>query len=105
MLLDEDLPTAYRRDLLGHDVVTVEYMRWKGKDNGEILPLADPLFDALITADRKLPSEQDLSVLRRMGVVRIRGFRITLATLRPATSRVLAALENVRPGSLETVEV
>lgn len=41
ILLDEDVPISYRRELRGHEVVTVEYMGWKGRTNGEILPLAD----------------------------------------------------------------
>ncbi len=105
VLLDEDLDVRFRRELTGHEVFTVEYMGWKGMGNGELLALADPQFDALVTADQNLPSEHDLSRLHRLGIVRVRGYRITLDTLRSAAPLILAALARTRPGTIQTVEV
>ncbi len=105
VLLDEDLDVRFRRELASHEVFTVEYMGWKGISNGELLALADTQFDALVTADQSLPGEQDLTRLRRVGIVRVRGYRITLDTLRSAVPPILAALSRIRPGSVETVEI
>lgn len=83
----------------------VEYQGWKGIENGEMLALADAEFDALLTADRKLPEEQDLTGLRRLGIVRLVGTDITLVPLIAATQEILRAFQRLQPGSVETVQV
>ena len=40
ILLDECVDQRFRRDLFGHDVVTVQESGWAGKKNGELLALA-----------------------------------------------------------------
>ena len=52
ILLDENLPQRLRTLLPGHDVVTVNFMGWKGVENGALLKLAaSEGFDLLITQD------------------------------------------------------
>ena len=36
-------------------------MRWSGKSNGELLRLARDQFDAFITADQSIPSQQNIT--------------------------------------------
>ena len=66
--IDENIDVRFRFsfDGSGHDVVTTEYMGWKGVKNGALLRLvAEQDFDALIAVDKKLPyqqNQQDLSV-------------------------------------------
>lgn len=45
--------------LVEHDCRTVVECGWSGRKNGELLLLADPLFDVLLTLDKKpaLPAE------------------------------------------------
>ena len=105
VLLDEHFDVRVRRDLPGHDVYTVEYMGWKSVKNGDLLALADPLFDVFLTADQDLPVASDITQLRRMGIVLLVGYRVTRRRIRPALPRILAALERVHPGSLETVRL
>lgn len=105
VLLDEHIPIRYRHDIVGHEVMTVEYMGWKGLENGDLLSLADPEFDVLVTADRELAEGEETARLRRMSIVLVEGPRITLEMLRSATRRVLAAIGRTRTASLERVEV
>lgn len=52
ILLDENLPQRLRALLPGHNVVTVNFMGWKGVENGALLKLAArDGFDLLITQD------------------------------------------------------
>lgn len=60
ILLDECLPKKLKNDLKNHEVKTVPEMGWAGKKNGELLPLAENLFDIFITADQNLQYQQNL---------------------------------------------
>jgi len=51
VLLDENLPSKLAGHIVGHDCSTVVLYGWSGKKNGELLALADPLFDVLLTLD------------------------------------------------------
>ena len=64
VLLDENMP----RGLLelfepGIEAFTVAQRGWRGKANGELLEAAEKEFDALITTDRGIPHQQDLSAV------------------------------------------
>ncbi len=64
ILLDENLPHNLRNELPGHDVFTVQYMGWRGIKNGALLALAaGGGFDALVTVDKSVPHQQNLSTL------------------------------------------
>jgi len=53
VLLDENLPIRLRSWLPELDVVTVDFMGWKGVRNGELVGLAQAAhFAVLVTADR-----------------------------------------------------
>jgi len=49
ILLDECVPRRLRSELAGHDVFTVVEMGWSGKQNGELLALAESHFDVFLT--------------------------------------------------------
>jgi hypothetical protein len=64
ILLDENLPHRLRPLLIGHDVFTVAFMKWKGVQNGELLALAAADgFDVVITKDTGMPYEQNMEEL------------------------------------------
>jgi predicted nuclease of predicted toxin-antitoxin system len=64
ILLDENLPHRLRLKLAGHECFTVQFMNWKGIENGDLLSLAAQNgFDALITKDSGIPYEQHLAAL------------------------------------------
>ena len=52
VLLDEHIPRKLRQLFESSiEVVTVGYLGWKGKKNGELLRIAENQFDAIITMD------------------------------------------------------
>jgi predicted nuclease of predicted toxin-antitoxin system len=65
VLIDENLPRKLAGYLPGHECRTVAECGWAGKKNGELIALAEPLFDVLLTLDKSIPYQQNL---RRRGV-------------------------------------
>lgn len=63
LYLDESLPEDLRFLIEGHDVRTARFMRWKGWPDGDVLPLAQSEFDAVLTCDQSIPYQQNLSRL------------------------------------------
>jgi len=64
LLLDECVTRRAKPDFVGHEVFTVEDAGFKGLKNGALLHAASGRFDVVITVDRKLPDEQDISQLK-----------------------------------------
>jgi hypothetical protein len=96
ILLDENLPRKLAGHLIGHQCRTVVECGWSGKKNGELLAEADPLFDVLLTLDKNLPYQQNLTTKRiAMLVVRARSNRIQ--DLLPALPECLATLASIQP--------
>lgn len=62
LLLDENLPKKLKVDLNMHESYTVRDMGWNGKRNGELIKLMlENGFDCLITFDKNLQYQQNLS--------------------------------------------
>jgi hypothetical protein len=70
VLLDENLPVGLGAELVGHGA-TVSGQRWQGIKNGELLRRAQGLFDILITMDRNLEYQQNISKFE-VGVLLVR---------------------------------
>jgi hypothetical protein len=100
VLFDEDVPRPLRHDLPGFEIQTVVEAGWSGVKNGELLRRADSLFDAFLTADRNLPFQQNLTGLRRMGLVVLAIGSTKLKDLQPYVTKISAALDAVEPGAL-----
>lgn len=96
ILLDENLPRKLAAHLRGHECRTVAECGWSGKKNGELLELADPLFDVLLTLDKNLPYQQDLQS-GRIAVLIIRARSNRVQDLLPHVPECLAALARIRP--------
>ena len=100
LLLDEQLPRGLARELIGHDVSTVQGEGWAGVSNGELLRRAEVRgFDALITADQSLPFQQNLA-LTRLAVIVLMAPTTKLEDLLPLVPRILSALRRSRRGQL-----
>jgi len=70
VLLDECTPTPLGLVLHGVEVFTVESAGWKGLKNGRLVELADAEFDVLITADKNLRYQQNLTQ-RKIGIIEL----------------------------------
>ena len=97
VLLDECVPRALRKELLGHDVETVAEAGWAGVTNGELLQLAARHFDLLLTIDRNLEYQQNLAGLA-LGLIVVHAPSNDVAVLRPLMPAVLAAIPETKPG-------
>ena len=97
LLLDENLPHQMRLELPGHEVFTAGYMGWSGVENGDLLQRATVEgFDALITNDRGLEYQQNLTTLP-LAVVVLLAPSNTIEAIRPAYPALLAALAVLQP--------
>ena len=103
VLLDENLPRALAAELTGHRVSTVQAEGWSGTKNGELLRLAHQRFDALLTMDRGLHHQQNLSGLG-MRILIIRAYSNRMVHLRPLVGSILKALDALPPGQAREVE-
>jgi predicted nuclease of predicted toxin-antitoxin system len=63
VLIDECAPKALKMALAasGFDCTTVQEAGWSGKENGELLALADASFNVMVTIDRNLRYQQNLT--------------------------------------------
>jgi len=61
ILFDHGVPAPLREHLPGHQVQTAYELGWSTLRNGELLARAEIQFDALITTDRNLKNQQNLS--------------------------------------------
>ena len=102
LLLDECVPKRLKRELLGHEVKTVQDMGWAGIKNGALLKLADGQFDALLTVDQGIEYQQNLSGLT-ISVVVMRAASNDVDDLCPLLPGVEQALANLRAGEISRV--
>jgi len=64
VLLDENLDWRLERHLTGHTVTSISKVGWAGIKNGELLRRADGAFDVLVTMDKGIYHQQNLSQLK-----------------------------------------
>ena len=104
VLLDEHLPLDLVRELHGHDVQNVVGRGWAGVKNGDLLRLMRGDYDALVTMDRSLEFQQDVSALP-FGVVVVRAPSNRMLHLRPLVPAILDAIAVAGPGQLQRIGV
>ncbi len=99
LLLDECVTRYVKRDLIGHDVFTVDDVGFKGLRNGRLLSAASGNFDVLITVDRKLPREHQI-VQHDIAVIVLIALSNRYEHLRPLLPLVLKQLRSISPGDV-----
>lgn len=102
VLLDECLPRRLGLELAGHLVSTVPQAGWAGVSNGKLLALIAGHYDAFLTIDQNLPSQQKTAALS-FGVIVLQAPSNQLADLRPLVPQILAALAALQPGTVVIV--
>ncbi len=103
VLLDECLPRRLKHNLPGHDVTTVSEMRWKGLKNGELIRLAEQMFDVFVTIDQGIRYQQNLQKTR-LAVIMLAAPNNRIETLRPLMLQVLAVLRTIHGGEIVRIE-
>ena len=102
VVLDEMLPAAVAGLLSGHHVVTAKAAGYQGLSNGDLIRrAAADGFEVLVTADRNLPEQQNVSA-GNLAVVLVRGSR--MVDIEPQAGRIRAAVAASTPGMVTRVE-
>jgi len=101
VLLDHCVPRPLRRLLLNCLISTAVEMGWSQLKNGELLDAAEAaLFDVLVTADKNLRYQQNLSA-RRIAIIELPTNR--LRALAGYASQVNSILHTIMPGDYHIV--
>ena len=97
MLLDECVPRKLRRELAGHEVLTVTERGWSGIKNGKLLALAEAEFEVFLTVDQNLKYQQNLKIFN-IGIILLSARNNRLKTLLPLMSEAREALVHIKAG-------
>ena len=99
VLLDECVTRYLKRDLMRHEVLTVEEAGFKGLKNGRLLQAASGWYDVLVTVDQNLQYQQNLKAYT-IAIIVLRAKRSTYPLLKPLMPQVLDTLEEIKPGEI-----
>src|SRR5579863_124862 len=101
LLLDECLPRKMKFLFSGsgHTCETVREAGFGGKENGELLSLAEGRFDVLLTVDKNIRHQQNVTN-RRIAILVIRAASNDIDDIRPHLPGMLAALRSIKLGQI-----
>ena len=94
LLLDECVTSYLIADFAPHDVFTIERAGLKGLKNGKLLLAASGKFDVLISVDKSIPYQQNISSLN-IAVLILRAKTNTYPDLKPLVPQALTALTRI----------
>src|SRR5215211_4767938 len=103
LLLDECAPKRLRNDFPGHDVWTAEEVGMKGLKNGDLLRGAAEHFEVVITVDRRMPTQQNVSQFNLALIVLV-AKPCRYAQLKLLVPRVLEYMRTIKPGDIVTIQ-
>ena len=103
ILFDHSTPAPLRRHLTGHDVSEAVDLGWDQLSNGNLLAEAEQAgFDVMITADKNMRYQQNLSG-RRIAIVVLSNAQWPI--LRQHVALVIAAIDAMPPGGFSEVSI
>jgi hypothetical protein len=103
ILFDHSTPAPLRHALTTHVVVEAVERGWEALDNGALLDAAEAEgFEIFVTADKNIPYQQNL-IVRKISIVILGNAQWPV--LRQHVDRVVAALNESKPGGYTVVEV
>jgi len=99
ILIDECLPAALKGTLtaLAHACEIVRKAGYGAKKNGELLRLAEGQWDVLLTSDRNIKHQQNMTG-RNVSIVILCAKSNRMKDLLPLMPACLQALTSIRPG-------
>src|SRR5437899_736415 len=100
LLFDECVPRKVKFLFAdgGHECETVRDAGFSGKENGELLALAEEHFDVLVTIDKNMTG-------RNIAILIIRPASNDLDDIRPHVPNALVALQSLKPGQIFEVGI
>jgi hypothetical protein len=103
VLLDHCVPRPFRDLLVGCAVSTANETGWAALKNGELLDAAEAAgFDVLVTTDRNIRSQQNLTG-RKLAIVVLGKARWKL--IKRKLTEITAAVAAATPGSYTEVDI
>ena len=103
ILFDHVTPAGIARFLAGHTVIKAKDYGWDTLSNGDLLTAAERAgFDLLLTADKNMRHQQNLTG-RRMALVVLSTPRWPVVRLR--IEKIAAAINAAAPGSYVEVDI
>lgn len=99
VLLDECVTRYLKRDLIGHQVHTLQEAGFSGLKNGELMRAAIGKYDVLVTVDQNIPYQQNLKAAE-IAVLILVAKSITYTALKPLVPLLLNALQKIKPGEI-----
>jgi len=98
ILLDNNVTQKLAPFLAIHEVVPARQKGWDEIENGDLISAAeDDGFDVLITADKGTLYQQNMTG-RRISIILLRAYRITIRHLQPLVPELLKTLEDLPQG-------
>ena len=97
VLFDHCIPKPLRRHLAGHNVRTAYEMGWADLKNGMLLKAAESEFDALLTVDQNMSSQQNMRIHGIALIVMVARDN-TVGSLLPLIPELMELLPTVEPG-------
>jgi hypothetical protein len=95
ILFDQGTPAPLRRTLASHFIATAFEMGWAELENGDLLAAAEQPFNAIITTDKNLRYQQNLS-RRKLAILVLP--TTSWPEIQKHLARVSAAVDNLKPG-------
>jgi predicted nuclease of predicted toxin-antitoxin system len=102
ILIDECLPKRLKLELPDHFVQTVPEAGWAGKQNGELLRLAEKEFDVLLTNDQNMEHQQNLRQFDLAFIVLVATTN-DIEDLRPLMADVKESLTSITSGEIKYI--
>jgi predicted nuclease of predicted toxin-antitoxin system len=102
ILLDESVPERLGDLLSPHECSSVRRQGWAGLKNGKLLAVASTQFDLLLTADKNMEFQQNLTTLP-VAIVVMRARSNRLEALVELVPSLLRSLEHLQPRTLVKV--
>ena len=102
VLFDENMPRLLRRELAEFQIRTAQEEGWSALRNGELLRrAADARFEVVVTADKRMQFQQNISSFKIALVVDARSTR--LIHMRPLLPQLRDAIEHAKIGTVLVV--
>jgi len=101
ILFDQGTPAPLRRALTGHSVATAYEKGWTDLDNGALLQAAEAEFDALVTTDKNLRYQQNVTG-RQLAILVLPTTNWPM--IRVHLAQVVAAVAALRPGDFTELD-
>jgi predicted nuclease of predicted toxin-antitoxin system len=103
ILLDECLPRKLKLGFPDQDLKTVPESGWAGKENGELLRLAEKNFDIFITNDKNLVFQQNIKALN-ISIIILSAKSNRLKDLLPYVDQIQLAIDSITTGEIITIK-